>query len=144
MRTIAESGELATLAPERVWTELAKALATDKPSVFVQVLRDCGALARLLPELDRLFGVPQPVAHHPEVDSGVHTLMVLDLAARLSPELEVRYAAHVAGTGAKYTRANPPVRVLASRGYPDRSAASRAEAQLKRLPRVKKLAFFQS
>jgi tRNA nucleotidyltransferase (CCA-adding enzyme) len=101
MRTIAASGELATLAPERVWTELSKALATDKPSVFVQVLRNCGALAALLPELDALFGVPQPAAHHPEIDSGVHTLMVLDLAAKLSPDLEVRYAAllHDLGKG---------------------------------------------
>jgi putative endonuclease len=64
--------------------------------------------------------------------------------AGITNRLEVRYAAHVAGTGAKYTRANPPVRVLASRGYPDRSAASRAEAQLKRLPRAKKLAFFEA
>lgn len=64
--------------------------------------------------------------------------------AGITNRLEARYAAHVAGTGAKYTRANPPVRVLASRGYPDRSAASRAEAQLKRLPKAKKLAFFES
>jgi tRNA nucleotidyltransferase (CCA-adding enzyme) len=101
MRDIAASGELATLTPERVWNELAKALATDQPSVFVQVLRDCGALAVLLPELDALFGVPQPAAHHPEIDSGVHTLMVLDLAAKLSPDLEVRYAAllHDLGKG---------------------------------------------
>ena len=101
MRTIAESGELSTLAPERVWTELARALVTDTPSVFVQVLRDCGALASLLPELDALFGVPQPAAHHPEIDSGVHTLMVLDLAARMSKDLEVRYAAllHDLGKG---------------------------------------------
>ncbi len=62
--------------------------------------------------------------------------------AGITNRLEARYAAHVAGGGAKYTRANPPVRVLASRGYPDRSAASRAEAQLKRLPRDRKLAFF--
>jgi putative endonuclease len=64
--------------------------------------------------------------------------------AGITNRLEARYAAHAAGTGAKYTRANPPVRVLASRAYPDRSAASRAEAQLKRLPRAKKLAFFDS
>ncbi|MCH6483553.1 GIY-YIG nuclease family protein [Pseudoxanthomonas sp. LH2527] len=63
--------------------------------------------------------------------------------AGITNRLEARYAAHVAGTGAKYTRANPPLRVLATRGYPDRSAASRAEAQLKRLPRAKKLGFFE-
>ncbi|MDT4890447.1 hypothetical protein FQZ97_1272890 [compost metagenome] len=62
--------------------------------------------------------------------------------AGITNRLHARYAAHVAGTGARYTRANPPVRVVASRAYPDRSAASRAEAQLKRLPRAKKLAFF--
>jgi putative endonuclease len=64
--------------------------------------------------------------------------------AGITNRLDARYAAHVAGTGAKYTRANPPVRVLASRDYPDRSAASRAEAQLKRMPRSKKLAFFEA
>ena len=63
--------------------------------------------------------------------------------AGITNRMEIRYAAHVAGTGAKYTRANPPIRVLASRRYPDRSAASRAEALLKRLPRAKKLAFFE-
>jgi tRNA nucleotidyltransferase (CCA-adding enzyme) len=101
MRTIAASGELETLAPERVWTELARALGEPAPQAFVQVLRECGALAVLLPEVDRLFGVPQPAQHHPEIDSGLHTLMVLEQAARLTDDLEVRFAAltHDLGKG---------------------------------------------
>lgn len=99
MRGIAASGELGTLAAERVWTELARALGEPAPQAFVKVLRDCGALAALFPELDRLFGVPQPAQHHPEIDSGVHTLMVLEQAARLSPDLEVRFAALVHDLG---------------------------------------------
>jgi tRNA nucleotidyltransferase (CCA-adding enzyme) len=101
MRTIAASGELEALAPERVWTELARALGEPAPQAFVQVLRECGALAVLLPEVDRLFGVPQPAQHHPEVDSGLHTLLVLEQAARLTDDLEVRFAAltHDLGKG---------------------------------------------
>jgi tRNA nucleotidyltransferase (CCA-adding enzyme) len=99
MRTIAASGELEALAPERVWTELARALGEPAPQAFVQVLRECGALVHLLPEVDRLFGVPQPVQHHPEIDSGLHTLMVLEQAARLTDDLEVRFAALVHDLG---------------------------------------------
>jgi len=101
MREISASGELETLAPERVWQELARALGEPSPSTFVRVLRDCGALAVLLPEVDRLFGVPQPAQHHPEIDSGLHTLMVLDQVVALSDELEVRFAAltHDLGKG---------------------------------------------
>ena len=99
MGGISASGELATLPAERVWQELARALTEPRPSPFFTVLRECGALAALLPELDRLFGVPQPAAHHPEIDSGVHTLLVLDQAARLSDDLEVRFAALVHDLG---------------------------------------------
>jgi tRNA nucleotidyltransferase (CCA-adding enzyme) len=81
MREITASGELEHLVPERVWSEIAAAMATAEPGRFVQVLRDCGALAVLLPEVDRLFGVPQPVEHHPEVDTGAHVLLALNLAA---------------------------------------------------------------
>lgn len=87
------AGEVDALVPERVFAELSKALAEDRPSVFFEVLRSCGALARLFPEIDALFGVPQPPAHHPEIDTGIHTLMVLDQAARLSPDGVVRFAA---------------------------------------------------
>jgi tRNA nucleotidyltransferase (CCA-adding enzyme) len=82
MREITASGELATLSPERVWQELQRALETPAPQRFVEVLRDCGALAALLPEVDALFGVPQVAAHHPEIDTGRHLLLTLGLAAR--------------------------------------------------------------
>jgi tRNA nucleotidyltransferase (CCA-adding enzyme) len=101
MAQMVEAGEVDALVPERVWQELAKALAEDRPSVFFEVLRACGALARLLPEVDRLWGVPQPAKWHPEIDTGVHAMLVLDMAARLSSEPEVRFAAlcHDLGKG---------------------------------------------
>ncbi|WP_296919952.1 multifunctional CCA addition/repair protein [Thiohalocapsa sp.] len=95
------AGEVDALVPERVWQEMAKALAEARPSRFFEVLRACGALARLLPELDRLWGVPQPAESHPEIDTGVHVMMVVDMAARLSDATEVRFAAlcHDLGKG---------------------------------------------
>lgn len=84
MRDITESGELQHLAAERIWREIELAMKTDTPSAFVGVLRDCGALQELLPEVNRLFGVPQPEKYHPEIDTGVHLLMALDVAADLS------------------------------------------------------------
>ncbi|MGH8798737.1 MAG: multifunctional CCA addition/repair protein [Casimicrobiaceae bacterium] len=92
MRGIASGGELATLTPERVWQELAGALMAATPSRFFAVLRRCGALGALLPEVDALFGVPQPPAHHPEIDTGVHLLQALDFAAGAADSLPVRYA----------------------------------------------------
>ncbi len=92
MRWMAESGELNTLTPERVWKETEKALETRNPQVYFQVLRDCGALAVLFPELDNLYGVPAPAKWHPEIDTGVHTLMTLAIAAQLSPDIAVRFA----------------------------------------------------
>ena len=83
MRTLVEAGELAELTPERVWKEMSRAMAEPKPGEFVRVLRDCGALRVLLPEVDILFGVPQPPTHHPEVDTGEHVIMVLEMAAKL-------------------------------------------------------------
>jgi tRNA nucleotidyltransferase (CCA-adding enzyme) len=99
MREIAASGELETLVPERVWKETATALSENHPDVFLQVLRDCDALKVIFPELDRLFGVPQPEKWHPEIDTGVHTLMVMRVAAQLSDSLEVRFAAMVHDLG---------------------------------------------
>ena len=101
MREMAACGEIDALVPERVWAELVKALAEPSPAAFFSVLRECGALARLFPEIDRLFGVPQPVEHHPEIDTGVHTLLVLQQAARLSADPLVRFAAltHDLGKG---------------------------------------------
>jgi len=101
MRALVEAGEIETLVAERVWAELDRALGEKQPARFFEVLRECGALQRLLPELDALFGVPQPPEHHPEIDTGVHTFMVLAQAARLSPDARVRFAAllHDLGKG---------------------------------------------
>ena len=101
MRGMSDDGEVDHLVPERVWQETLKALACERPSVYFQVLRDCGALKRVFPELERLYGVPQPAKWHPEIDTGVHVMMVLDQAARLSPDLTVRFAAltHDLGKG---------------------------------------------
>jgi tRNA nucleotidyltransferase (CCA-adding enzyme) len=92
MRHMVETGEVDALVPERVWQELARGLMEARPSRMFEVLRSCGALARLLPEVDRLWGVPQPPEHHPEVDTGLHLMLVLDMAARLEAPLEVRFA----------------------------------------------------
>ncbi|MDQ0587563.1 multifunctional CCA addition/repair protein [Variovorax paradoxus] len=92
MREMVEAGEADALVPERVWQELARGLMETRPSRMFEVLRACGALAVLLPEVDRLWGVPQPEAHHPEVDSGVHLMMVIDTSARLQASLPVRFA----------------------------------------------------
>nr|WP_216611133.1 multifunctional CCA addition/repair protein [Vibrio jasicida] len=99
MREIAESGELSTLTPERVWQEWHKSLSTCRPDVFLSVLRECGALAIVLPEIDVLFGVPQPEKWHAEIDTGIHTLMVAEQAAKLSDSLPVRFAAQVHDLG---------------------------------------------
>ncbi|GHX79122.1 tRNA nucleotidyltransferase [Vibrio cholerae] len=99
MVKIAQSGELQHLTAERVWQEWHKSLSTHHPEVFLQVLRDCGALAVVLPEIDRLFGVPQPEKWHPEIDTGIHTLMVAKQAAQLSDSLPVRFAAQVHDLG---------------------------------------------
>ncbi|UXY11588.1 multifunctional CCA addition/repair protein [Kosakonia sp. ML.JS2a] len=92
MRTMTDAGELAHLTTERVWQETENALRTRNPQVYFQVLRDCGALAVLFPEVDALYGVPAPAKWHPEIDTGVHTLMTLTMAAMLSPEVDVRFA----------------------------------------------------
>ena len=92
MRQIAASGELAHLVAERTWAELAGGLATPRPSVFIQVLRDCAALAWILPEVDCLFGTPQDERYHPEIDTGLHVQMALDFAAAREWSSEVRFA----------------------------------------------------
>jgi tRNA nucleotidyltransferase (CCA-adding enzyme) len=94
-----EAGEADALVAERVWQELSRGLMEAQPSRMFAVLRECGALARLLPEVDRLWGVPQPAAHHPEVDTGVHLMLVLDMAARLAAPLPVRWACLVHDLG---------------------------------------------
>jgi tRNA nucleotidyltransferase (CCA-adding enzyme) len=92
MRQMVQSGEVDALVSERVWQEIATGLMYDKPSRMFEVLRECGALQRLLPELDRLWGVPQRAEYHPEIDTGVHAMMVLDMSARLDCNLAIRYA----------------------------------------------------
>ncbi|MFO7286058.1 MAG: multifunctional CCA addition/repair protein [Gammaproteobacteria bacterium] len=101
MREMVDAGEVDALRPERVWKETARALATSRPDVFISVLRECGALAKVFPEIDALFGVPQPERWHPEIDTGVHILMVLRMAAKLSDDPVVRFAAltHDLGKG---------------------------------------------
>lgn len=92
MKQLARSGELEHLTPERVWTETQRALTEKQPWVYFQVLRDCEALKVLFPEIDCLFGVPQPEQHHPEIDTGIHTLLCLQQACLLSEKPEVRWA----------------------------------------------------
>ena len=92
MREMVSAGEVDALVPERVWQELARGLMERMPSRMFTVLRECGALAVLLPEVERLWGIPQPAAHHPEIDTGVHLMMVLDMSAQLGAPLPVRFA----------------------------------------------------
>jgi len=101
MQQMVEAGEVDALVAERVWQELAKGLMEEKPARMFEVLRSCGALKRIIPELDKLWGVPQPPQHHPEVDTGVHVMMVLDYAAQQAFSLPVRFAAlmHDLGKG---------------------------------------------
>jgi tRNA nucleotidyltransferase (CCA-adding enzyme) len=119
LRAMVANGEVDALVPERVWQELARGLMAERPSRMLQVLRDCGALARLLPEVDRLWGVPQPAAHHPEVDTGVHLLLVLDCSARLHTPLPVRWACLVHDLGKGTT---PPEAWPKHHGHEARSA----------------------
>ncbi|MCL4315433.1 MAG: multifunctional CCA addition/repair protein [Gammaproteobacteria bacterium] len=101
MRHMTDNGEVDALVPERVWAELERALGENRPARFFETLRGCGALEKLFPELARLYGVPQPENYHPEIDTGVHTMLVLDQATRISPDPRVRFAAllHDLGKG---------------------------------------------
>ncbi len=101
MRQMVQDGEVDHLVPERVWQEIARGLMSQQPSRMFEVLRECGALKVLLPELDRLWGVPQRPEHHPEIDTGVHAMLVLDQSARLQAPMAVRWAAlmHDLGKG---------------------------------------------
>lgn len=101
MNEMVTAGELSALVPERVWKETEKALLSQSPQLYFQVLRDCGALKVLFPEIDRLFGVPAPEKWHPEIDTGIHTLMTVAMAAQISEQLDIRFAAlcHDLGKG---------------------------------------------
>jgi tRNA nucleotidyltransferase (CCA-adding enzyme) len=119
MQELSTAGELATLAPERVWQELRRALGEPHPERFIEVLRACGALRELLPEVDALFGVPQPERYHPEIDTGVHLLMTLQQAVRREADEVVRFAVltHDLGKG------TTPAEILPSHhGHEERSA----------------------
>lgn len=133
MRDMTAAGELEHLVPERVWQEMERALATNAPQVFFQVLRDCGALAVILPELDRLFGVPQPAKYHPEIDTGIHTLMVLEQAALETDNTLVRFAALVHDLGKALT---PAATWPLHKGHEELGAAAiEALAERLRIPR---------
>jgi tRNA nucleotidyltransferase (CCA-adding enzyme) len=102
MQQMVRAGEVKALVAERVWQEFARALTEKAPEAFIKVLRQCGALAVLFPEIDQLFGVPNPPHWHPEIDSGIHTLMVLQQACLLTSDSKTRFAAllHDLGKGA--------------------------------------------
>ena len=132
MREMVKRGEIDSLVPERVWQETEKALREPKAGEFFRVLRECGALQPIYPELDALFGVPQPAQWHPEIDTGVHTLMVLDQAALLSSEPQVRFAALVHDLGKATT---PRSEWPSHRGHEERSVSLiEALAERLRLP----------
>ena len=120
MRRMVDAGEASALVPERVWTETEKALGEDRPDVFISVLRACGALKVIYPEIDALFGVPQPVKWHPEIDTGVHQLMALREAVKLGGGVAVRFAVlmHDLGKGA-----TPPEILPSHHGHEDAGVA---------------------
>lgn len=103
MQDMVVAGELSTLTPERVWKEWEKSLSSENPDVFLKVLRQCGALGIIMPEIDALFGVPQPEKWHPEIDSGLHTLLVAEQAAKISTDMTIRFAAQVHDLGKALT-----------------------------------------
>ena len=120
MRAMVAAGEVNALVPERVWQETERALGEARPDVFFQVLRDCGALAVIFPEVDRLFGVPQPAQWHPEIDTGLHILLCLRRAAELNAPVTVRFAvlAHDLGKGTTPPEQWPKHHMHESRSLP--------------------------
>jgi tRNA nucleotidyltransferase (CCA-adding enzyme) len=120
MHAMVERREVEALVPERVWQETEKALREPKAGEFFRVLRACGALKPIYPEIDALFGVPQPAQWHPEIDTGLHTLLVLDQAALLSAEPKIRFAALVHDLGKATT---PPAEWPSHRGHEERSVS---------------------
>jgi tRNA nucleotidyltransferase (CCA-adding enzyme) len=119
MRAMVAEGEADHLVPERVWQEIARGLLEARPSRMFEILRTCGALARVLPEVDRLWGVPQRADYHPEIDTGVHNMMVLDTSARLAAPLAVRFACLTHDVGKATT---PPELLPKHTGHEQRSA----------------------
>jgi len=129
MRRMVESGEANALVAERVWAETEKALGEPRPDVFVSVLRDCGALKVVYPELDALFGVPQPEKWHPEIDTGIHQLMALREAVRLGGGVAVRFAVLMHDLG----KANTPADKLPSHPGHEESGVALVEQLAARL-----------
>jgi tRNA nucleotidyltransferase (CCA-adding enzyme) len=127
MRTMVAAGEVDALVAERVWQELSRGLMEKKPSRMLEVLREAGALQKLLPEVEALFGVPQPEAHHPEVDTGIHLLMVLDQCALQNAPLTVRYACLCHDLGKGTTRKEELPRHIAHEVRSERLAAKVSE-----------------
>ena len=117
MQEIVKSGELESLVAERVWSELERAMGETYPSRFILALRACNALNILFPEIDRLFGVPQPKKHHPEIDTGIHTLMSLNQASRLSEDPQIRFAVLVHDLGKGTTASD---KLPSHRGHEER------------------------
>jgi tRNA nucleotidyltransferase (CCA-adding enzyme) len=129
MRSIVAEGEMAFLVAERVWKETSRALTERSPQVFIQVLRDCGALKALFPEVDALFGVPQRADYHPEVDTGIHTLMALEQSVKLSESSAVRFSVLVHDLGKALT----PETVLPSHSGHEKSGLPLVKALCDRL-----------
>lgn len=129
MADISQSGELTTISPERIWVETAKALQERNPEAFIQLLQQTSALSQLMPEVAALWGVPQPEKWHPEIDTGIHTLLVLEQAAKLSPRLDIRFAALVHDVGKGATN---PINWPAHHGH-DHSGLKLIEALCQRL-----------
>lgn len=120
MRHMVDNGEVSHLVPERIWQELQKALTEEHPAQFIKTLHECGACKKIFPEIDSLFGVPNPPQWHPEIDSGIHTCMVLDMAASLSKQPEVRFAALMHDVGKGLT---PPELWPSHHGHEETGAA---------------------
>ncbi len=129
MHEMVRNGEVDALVPERVWQETERALAEKTPTQFFEVLRECGALKKLFPEIDCLFGVPQPKEYHPEIDSGIHTMMVLQQAVLLSDDTRVRFAALVHDFGKCLT----PEKELPQHINHEENGVAPVEAMCKRL-----------
>jgi tRNA nucleotidyltransferase (CCA-adding enzyme) len=130
MRTMSANGEIDALVPDRVWKETELALLGPDSRIYFETLRECGALNILFPEVDRLFGTPQPAEWHPEIDTGLHVMMVLDQAERLSPDLEVRFAALVHDLG----KGTTPKHALPSHPGHERRGAKLIRRLGERLP----------
>ncbi len=129
MRTMVASGEVDALVPERVWKETERALGEAQPAVFFETLRDCGALAVIFPEVEALYGVPQPAQWHPEIDTGVHVMMALRLASRISDSKVVRFAVLMHDLG----KASTPAEKLPSHPGHEQASVPLIEAVVARL-----------